>query len=282
MAFFQYLISLNQGLRKSGVYPLKGARKGVGRRLKSEGTSEPLFPSAFSLQAIHLAFHNRKEIYRQCRRMSNQMPQQLETSTKRYQCAFFFIATVLVMLSLVACSSKYTVKSPEYAGWEGEINQHVRLVKAPPNQVFQILTAEKAFGEICPKGTVVTHESPLPFREGSLVKTKIDNLFDLEWNSRVEEIIDDHRIRLKFLEGFFSGGIEIWELEEVDQYSRVTHTIIFQPDAVMKKMVWLMKVRTKHDEMVEVFLDNLNAAVSSSEMHAFQPLNMITTSSVSK
>ena len=210
------------------------------------------------------------------------MPQHLEISIKRYQGTIFFVVTVLFLFSLVACSSKYTVKASEYAGCKGEINHHVRLIKADPNQVFQILTLEKTFGELCPKGTVVTHESPLPFREGSLVKTKIDNLFDLEWNSRVEEIIADRRIRLKFLEGFFSGGTEIWELEKVDQYSRISHTIVFQPDGFIKRMAWLLKVRTKHDDMVEVFLDNLSMAVTSPDMKTFQNVNMITTSSVSK
>ncbi len=198
------------------------------------------------------------------------MPQQPETSMKRYPCLILFMATVLFVFSLSACSSKYTVKSSEYAGWEGEINKHVRLIKADPNQVFQVLTVEKTFGDICPKGTVVTHESPLPFKEGSLVKTKIENLFDLEWNSQVEEIIADRRIRLKFLDGFFSGGTEIWELEKVDQFTRVSHTIIFQLDGFIKKMAWLLKVRTKHDDMVEVFLDNLSMAVAPAEMQAFQ------------
>ncbi len=198
------------------------------------------------------------------------MPQQPETSMKVYPCAILFITTVLFVFSLVACSSKYTVKSSEYAGWKGEINQHVRLIKADPNQVFHILTEEKDFGEICPEGTVVIHESPFPFREGSLVKTKIDNIFDLEWNSRVEEIIADRRIRLKFLDGFFSGGTEIWELEEVDQCSRLSHTIIFQQSGFLNKIAWLLKVRTKHDDMVEVFLDNLNSAVTSPEIHTVQ------------
>ena len=79
------------------------------------------------------------------------MPQQLENPKKIYLSVICFLGTVSILFSLVACSSKYTVKSTEYAGWEGEINQHVRLVRAEPNQVFKILTAEKAFGEICPK-----------------------------------------------------------------------------------------------------------------------------------
>ena len=198
------------------------------------------------------------------------MPQRIKISTKNILGRFCLAASVSIVLLSGACSSKYTVESSEYVEFKGEINQHVRFLEADKCRVFQILTRERPFGEICPEGTIVTHESPQPYGEGSLVKTKIDNLFDLEWNSRVEEIIADRRIRLKFLDGFFFDGTEIWELEEVDQGTRISHTIIFQPDGFLKSFVWLLKVRTKHDDMVEVLLDNLNVAVLSPERQAFQ------------
>ena len=52
-------------------------------------------------------------------------------------------------------------------------------------------------------------------------------------------------------------GTEIWELEPEDEFTRTTHTIIVQPQGILKKMVWNLKVRRKHDKMVEAFLDNL-------------------------
>ena len=119
------------------------------------------------------------------------------------------------------------------------------------------MTDELRFSEVCPKGTIVTHESPLPYQVGTIVKTRIDHIYKLEWNSRVEEITPDTKIRLQFLDGFFSGGAEIWELEPAGDHTRVSHTIIVQPRGLLRKFAWHIKVRLKHDKMLEALLDNL-------------------------
>ena len=167
------------------------------------------------------------------------------------------LAAVLLFLSLKGCSTRYTITSAKYAAYKGEINQHTRLVKAEASHVFQILTQEESFKKICPKGTVVTHESPPPYQPGTLVKTRIVHIFELEWNSRVEEVVPDSKIRLQFLNGFFAGGTEIWELGSQEECTRVTHTIIVQPEGLLKRLAWALKVRLKHDKMVEALLDNL-------------------------
>jgi hypothetical protein len=169
----------------------------------------------------------------------------------------WLLAAVLLFLPLQGCSTKYTITSPEYAEYKGEINQHTRLVKAEASHLFQTLTQEESFRKICPKGTVVTHESPPPYQAGTLVKTRIVHIFELEWNSRVEEVVPDSKIRLQFLDGFFAGGTEIWELGSQEEHTRVTHTIIVQPEGLLKRLAWALKVRLKHDKMVEALLDNL-------------------------
>jgi len=148
-------------------------------------------------------------------------------------------------------------KSSENAKYKVEINQHTCLIRAERSQIFQILTQEEAFKGICPKGTIVTHVSAQPYGVGTLIKTRIDHIFRLEWNSRVEEVIPNSKIRLQFLDGFFAGGTEIWELGDEGEYARVSHTIIVQRKGFLKKLAWILKVRRKHDKMVEVFLDNL-------------------------
>ena len=169
----------------------------------------------------------------------------------------YLLAALLLFLSLYGCSTKYTIKSPQYNEYEGEINHHTRLIRAERNRIFRILTQEKAFKEICPKGIIVTHESPPPYRVGLLIKTRILHIVTLDWNSRVEEIIPDKKIRLEFLNGFFAGGTEIWELDSVDEYTRVAHTIIVQPKGFFKHLAWILKVRRKHDIIIEALLDNL-------------------------
>jgi hypothetical protein len=169
----------------------------------------------------------------------------------------YLLAALLLFLSLHGCSTKYIITSSEYNRYEGEINQHTRLIRAEKNRIFQILTHEEVFKEICPRGIIVTHESPPPYRVGLLIKTKIVHKVTLDWNSRVEEIIPDKKIRLQFLNGFFAGGTEFWELDSVDEYTRVAHTIIVQPKGFFKNLAWILKVRRKHDTIVEALLDNL-------------------------
>jgi len=169
----------------------------------------------------------------------------------------YLLAALLLFLSFHGCSTKYIITSPRYNKYEGEIIQHTRLIHTEKNHIFQILTQEEAFQEICPKGVIVTHESLPPYRVGLLIKTKIVHIVKLDWNSRVEEVIPDRKIRLQFLNGFFNGGTEIWELDSVDECTRVTHTIIVQPKGFFKNLAWILKVRLKHDTIVETLLDNL-------------------------
>ena len=178
-----------------------------------------------------------------------------------YQCFFgkklCLLAGILLFLPLHGCSTKYIITSPKYSKYDGEIIQHSRLIHAERSRIFQILTQEKTFKEICPKGTIVTHKSPPPYRVGTIIKTRIAHIFELDWDSRVEEVIPDRKTRIQFLDGFFTGGTEIWELDSVCEYTRVTHTIIVQPKGFIRKLAWILKVRLKHNKMVEDLLDNL-------------------------
>jgi ribosome-associated toxin RatA of RatAB toxin-antitoxin module len=155
------------------------------------------------------------------------------------------------------CSVKHTRTSDKYAQYKGEINQHTRLIQAESHRIFRILTRQDAFKGICPKGTIVTFESIIPYQVGTIVHTRIDHIFKLSWRSQVLEIDQYRKIRLQFLDGFFAGGTEIWELVPENTSTRVTHTIIFQHQGFLKKLVWNLKVRRKHNRMVETVLDNL-------------------------
>jgi hypothetical protein len=190
--------------------------------------------------------------------MSNLNPETTLFQTERIEKFLCVLAAAVLLLSCLAgCGSTYTLKAPEYACYNGEINQHKRLIRAQKSRIFQILTNEKAIQEICPKGTIVTHESSLTYGVGTRVNTKVNHIFKLEWNTRVEEVIPLKMIRLRFLDDFFAGGTEIWEIEGQGEYTSVSHTIIVRPGNFLRKMAWILKVRRKHDKMVEGFLDNL-------------------------
>jgi hypothetical protein len=172
----------------------------------------------------------------------------------------FFI--VLFSLS-TGCSTKHSRTHDKYSQYEGEINQHTRLIHAESHRIFHILTQQDSFKSICPKGTVVTFEPMSPYQVGTFVNTRIDHIFKLLWRSQVIAIEPNEKIRLQFLSGFFAGGTEIWELESENGSTRTTHTIIFQLQGFLKKLVWNLKVRRKHDKMVEAVLDNLKRAAET-------------------
>ena len=157
----------------------------------------------------------------------------------------------------MGCSTKYIVTSDKYAQYKGEANQHTRLIKADARRIYRILTRKDMFKAVCPPSTIITYESPLPYQVGTLVDTKIDHIFKLRWRAQVMEVIPDKKVRLQFLDGFFAGGTEIWELEPENGFTKTTHTIIVQPQVFFKKLAWSLKVRSKHDKMTEAFLDNL-------------------------
>jgi hypothetical protein len=175
--------------------------------------------------------------------------------------SWFF--TVILLYFLLGCSAKYSSKSLRYAEYEGEINQHTRLVQAQKTQIFQILTQEEAFQSICPKGVVVTFKPTAPYGEGTVITTRIMRTFKLSWTSRVEEVLPDKKIRIQFLEGFFAGGTEIWELESVGEYTQVSHTIIVQPKGLLRELAWIVKVRSKHNSIVEALFDNLEQSLGN-------------------
>jgi hypothetical protein len=177
--------------------------------------------------------------------------------SKKYSWKQIAFGVAMLMFLLSGYASSYTVVSPKYDAYPGEINQHVRMIHAAPRAIFEILTRAEGMTALCPRGTIVTYLSPPPYDAGDFVETRVEHIFKLKWVSQVEAVAPYRMIRLKFQSGFFAGGTEIWEFEAAGEKTRVSHTIIVAPQGVIKRAAWLLKVRRKHDRMVEQFLDNL-------------------------
>ncbi len=170
----------------------------------------------------------------------------------------------LIFFLFWGCSAQYRVNSEKYTPYQGEVNQHARLIMAFPDKIFKAITSADELEKICPGGTLVSFETPPPYGPGTIVKTRIEHIFKLGWESRVEEVVQGKKIRLKFISGFFNGGVELWEFESRGLYTMTTHTIIVEPHGIIKKLAWNLKVRRKHNKMVEIFLDNLKSQVEAS------------------
>jgi hypothetical protein len=178
---------------------------------------------------------------------------------------------IFLLFLLSGCSTKPNHTFDKYFQYEGEIDQHTRLIQAESRHIFHILTRQDSFNGICPKGTIVTFEPILPYQVGTFVNTRIDHIFKLHWRSQVVEIKQHNKIRLQFLSGFFAGGTEIWELEPEKEFIRTTHTIIVNPQGFLKRLAWNLKVRRKHDKMVDAVLDNLKRAAETKELRGLSP-----------
>ncbi len=183
---------------------------------------------------------------------------------------FILIKTVIRSLSisllLAGCTPQHTVLPSETPPYSGEVNQHIRWIRADSQRIFQILTSSEGMKSLCPDGTVVSYLSPSPYVEGNLVETRVEHIFKFKWTSKVEQVVANRSIRLTFQNGFFSGGTELWEFHPESNGTRVSHTIFVDPKGFFRRLAWVTKVRRKHDKMVESFLDNLKQMAESAVM----------------
>jgi len=62
----------------------------------------------------------------------------------------------------------------------------------------------------------------------------------------------------------------------VGEYTRVTHTIIVKPKGLVSQLAWILKVRLKHNKMVEALLDNLEEVSETvGEVRGFAPIGRL-------
>lgn len=172
-------------------------------------------------------------------------------------------AQPLIMLvaaaALSACSAPQSQFYKRYDTFAGEHNQHTRIIQAPPELIFSLLTDPDRFTEMVPEYTIVSFDTPPPYRVGTRLKIKIDHLLEFTWHTQVKEIVPNRKTRLEFLDGLFKGGAEIWELIPEQGGTRVLQTIVVEPRGWIRRFIWNFKARRRHNAMTEKFLDNLKA-----------------------
>ncbi len=172
---------------------------------------------------------------------------------------------LLLFAGTTACSTPQTRFYKHYTNYDGEINQHTRLINAPPEVIFSLLTNPEEFTALAPKFTRVSFDTPPPYQVGTRLKININHLLKFTWHTQVRELVPNRKARLEFLDGLFAGGTEIWELEPQGEATRVIQTIIVSPKGFPKAFIWNLKARNRHNQMAEKFLDNLRARAESME-----------------
>lgn len=88
--------------------------------------------------------------------MSNLKPGTALFPTERTEKFLCVLAVAVLLFScLPGCASRYTIKAPEYARYNGEINQHKPLIRAQKSRIYQrsitrLLSGPEVSYEKCP------------------------------------------------------------------------------------------------------------------------------------
>ena len=187
---------------------------------------------------------------------------------------FFYTFTVTSFFLTLSCSKTLIPERFHYLDYEGKVNQHRKMIKAKPDIIFNMITDIEIFKTLYPIGFMeVTQSPPNPCNMGTLRHNRIKYLVELNWDSKVIEIVDNEKIVLRFLNGIFKGGYEIWELEEKGGDTEVSHTILYTVNGFFYSMVWFIKKgEKKHDYLVE---ETLNSIKRKAEVYTVNSVNGI-------
>jgi hypothetical protein len=73
---------------------------------------------------------------------------------------------------------------------------------------------------------------------------------------------EDSQIINRFVDGIFDGGVEIWQIREVEEGAELSHTLIYRINGLIFRIGWaLLGGKAKHDELTEEALGNLKRIV---------------------
>ncbi len=172
-----------------------------------------------------------------------------------FVCVFILVSFFYTL----SCSRPLIPERFHYLNYEGKVNQHSRMIKAKPAILFSMITDIEVFKTLYPSGYLeVTETTHSPHAIGTVRHTRTKYIVPLNWNTEVIEIVDSEKIVLKFLNGIFKGGYEIWELKEKGDDTEVSHTILYNVYGFFPSLVWYIKKgEKKHDYLIEETLDSM-------------------------
>jgi hypothetical protein len=128
-----------------------------------------------------------------------------------------------------------------------------------------MITDIKVFKTLYPSGYLeVTETTPSPYAIGTVRHTRTKYIVPLNWDAEVLEVVDSEKIVLKFSNGIFKGGYEIWELKEKKDDTEVNHTILYNVHGFFNSLVWYIKRgEKKHDYLIKETLDSMKKIAES-------------------
>ncbi len=145
--------------------------------------------------------------------------------------------------------------------FKGKINQHRILIQKEPEATYDFLTDFNQFKHWVPLEEIIIEKmTPGEISIGTKFHFNIKFRIGPEWDSEVILLERPHRIVYRFLNGFFEGGIEIWDLKKNELGTEVTHTLIYQIRRWIYRIGWsLLGGEKKHNELTEIALKRLKS-----------------------
>ena len=167
-----------------------------------------------------------------------------------------------VALRLLGCTTTNVPERLQVFGYQGHVNEHRIYIQAPASRIFRFLTDFDKFSAIVPSERVrLTKLTPGYYGIGTIIRTETIYKIKMSWNCQVVEMQDSCMIVLKFQDGIFRGGYEVWEILPEGSGTCLSHTIIYNTANILYHCIWVLKRgENKHDALVEATLLNLKRA----------------------
>lgn len=147
--------------------------------------------------------------------------------------------------------------------YTGRVNRHTVMIKARPHDVYQVLVDPREMQRWCPQDKILVEKiTPGDLGPGTTMQYRLKYRINPTWHSVVVDMEEDSRIINRFVDGIFEGGVESWQIKEVEEGAELSHTLIYRINGLIFKIGWaLLGGKAKHDELTEEALGNLKRIV---------------------
>jgi len=171
-----------------------------------------------------------------------------------------FLSDVLFLMGGGENSRSYTIGNKIYGG---RVNRHAITIKADPPQVYRALVDFSEMQRWCPRERIAVKKITAGnLGPGTRMRYRLNYRINPVWHSVVMEVKENRRIINRFVDGIFEGSVEVWQLEEIEGETELSHTLIYRIDKLILRLGWIfLGGQAKHDELTEEALHNLKTMV---------------------
>jgi uncharacterized protein YndB with AHSA1/START domain len=171
-----------------------------------------------------------------------------------------FLSDVLFLMGGGENSRSSTIGARVY---EGRVNRHVVTIKADPSQVYRALVDFSEMQRWCPREKITVEKITAgKLGPGTRMRYRLNYRINPIWHSIVVDMEENRRIINRFVDGIFEGSVEVWQLEEVERETELSHTLIYRINKLILRLGWIfLGGQAKHNELTEEALHNLKTMV---------------------